>query len=99
MNATSLASFVTLLNSGNSLPLLAPLKVVANVANLTTSAWQQLSSSINSVLDTALPGTAGGDIDINLGSLGNVAGIMAGDFEGILNNLKMTTGSSNTAGS
>jgi hypothetical protein len=96
VNATSLAGFVTLLQSG-SLPSLAPLKLVTNIANLTTSAWQQLSSSINSVIDTVLPSTSGGNIGINLGSLGNVAGIVAGEFDAILNNMKVAAGSAATA--
>uniref|UniRef100_A0A383V8S0 Jacalin-type lectin domain-containing protein n=1 Tax=Tetradesmus obliquus TaxID=3088 RepID=A0A383V8S0_TETOB len=87
VNATSLASFVTLLSSGNSLPLLEPLKLVTSVANLTTSAWQQLGSSIDSVIDAVIPSTASGAAGINLGSMGNVAGIVAGEFDAILNNL------------
>jgi hypothetical protein len=96
VNATSLAGFVTLLQSG-TLPSLAPLKLITNVANLTTSAWQQLSSSINSVIDTVLPTAANGNVGINLGSLGNVAGIVAGEFDAIMNNMKVAAGSIPTA--
>jgi hypothetical protein len=96
VNATSLAGFVTLLQSG-TLPSLAPLKLITNVANLTTSAWQQLSSSINSVIDTVLPTAASGNVGINLGSLGNVAGIVAGEFDAIMNNMKVAAGSISTA--
>jgi hypothetical protein len=98
VNATSLASFVTLLSSGNNVPLLEPLKLVTSVANLTTSAWQQLSSSVNSVIDAVFPTTASGSVGINLSSMGNVAGIVAGEFDAILNNMKMSTSSAATTG-
>jgi hypothetical protein len=95
VNATSLAGFLALVQSG-TLPALAPLKLITNVANLTTSAWQQLSSSINSVIDTVLPSAADGNVGINLGSLGNVAGIVAGEYDAILNNMKVAAGSVTT---
>jgi divalent metal cation (Fe/Co/Zn/Cd) transporter len=97
VNITSLASFVTMLSSGTSLPLLEPLKKVTNVANITASAWEQLRSSITSVVDEVFPTTATGSIGINLNSVGNAASIVAGEFDAFFNNLKVAVAPSATA--